>query len=226
MSSHTDDPQPRSINGRVPELRWAVRRSIRCPPVVPPIAQTFSTVLEMRRSERMIDPATLREIVNVIGFATRPRFILANDPLGRSRRPAGSGGALHAIDIVLAALQCPTRIMRYQPLEHALDLLRLQEASFVQAFARRCGECLPHAHATALILIGNVGRLSAAYEHPESVLWRDAGTLLQTLALVSTAYRLAFCPAGILGHEIISALALGDNAIACGAAIIGRKRAC
>jgi nitroreductase len=38
-----------------------------------------------------------------------------------------------------------------------------------------------------------------AYGNSESLVWRDSGALLQTLALAAELYGLGFCPLGILG---------------------------
>ncbi len=45
---------------------------------------------------------------------------------------------------------------------------------------------------------------------------------MQTLALVATAYRLAFCPLGILGTPVVEAIGLSREVVAVGAAMIGR----
>ena len=76
---------------------------------------------------------------------------------------------------------------------------------------------------THLVLAGDLVRLGALYSDPVSLLWRDAGALLQTLALVSNFYRLAFCPLGNLGFEVVAALGLKTNeALALGCAVVGR----
>ena len=74
------------------------------------------------------------------------------------------------------------------------------------------------------MLVGDMNRVAALYERPESLLWRDAGVLLQTLALVATAYRLALCPLGILGTAVVRALGLPEPILGVGVALIGRVR--
>jgi len=115
------------------------------------------------------------------------------------------------------------RVMRYNGLDHRLELLAVQNASPLQDLVTKCSNLLPDAHGSALILLGSETTVNAAYERPTSLLWRDAGVLLQTFALAATAYRLAFCPLGILGSEIIEAAGLSEQGIqSTGAAIIGR----
>lgn len=112
--------------------------------------------------------------------------------------------------------------MRYDPVGHRLDVLILRAPDALNRLSERMREMLPDANGTGLVLLADAARVEAAYENPNSLLWRDAGALLQTLFLTSTAFRLAFCPLGILGHEIIRALALPIEVRALGAAIVGR----
>jgi len=73
--------------------------------------------------------------------------------------------------------------------------------------------------------LGDLGRVASHYAEPISLLWRDAGAYLQTTALAATAYRLAFCPLGILGNEVVAALDLNHTLVrAVGSAIIGRPK--
>jgi len=165
--------------------------------------------------------APLREIVNVVAFATRPRFVLADDALTRTRRPAPSAGALHPIDIVLADWRGVPRLMRYDSLSHQLELL-ICTKSHLGELGRVADEILPQAHGTAIVLLGDVARVAAIYENCDTLFWRDAGALLQTLFLAATACRLAFCPLGILGHEVVRALGLVQRLTPAGVALIGR----
>jgi len=204
-------------------MLWPVRQSLRCPPVVAPLPQDFSTIVEARRSARAMRLAPLRELVNVIAFATRPRFVRDDESFARSRRLSPSAGALHPIDVLLVDWRGSPRVMRYDTWEHRLELLIVGNAQALGDLAQKCVEILPNTRGTALVLLGDLSTVSAAYENPTSLFWRDAGALLQTLALTATAYRLAFCPLGILGGEVASAIGLDkEHSQSAGAAMIGR----
>jgi hypothetical protein len=169
--------------------------------------------------------APLREIVNVVAFSTRPRFSLANDDLKRTRRPTPSAGALHPFDIVLVDWRGAPRLMRYDSVSHRLELLNASDnGKHLAEFARATGEILPEAYGTALVLLGNAALVDAAYENWDTLFWRDAGALLQTLFMTATAFRLAFCPLGILGHEVVLALGLAERLAPAGVAMIGRAQ--
>jgi hypothetical protein len=166
--------------------------------------------------------APLREIVNVVGFTTQPRFVLANDTLRRTRRPSPSAGALHPIDIALVDWRGALRLMRYDSFLHQLEVLGpLKVLDDLRELSHAAEEIVSGARGTAIVLLGDVARVAAAYDNPDTLFWRDAGALLQTLFLAATAFRLAFCPLGILGHQVVQALGLEQRLIAAGVALIG-----
>lgn len=206
------DPQPKPCPSAPDQIAWPIQRRFRCPPVTPPRDESFVTLLEMRRSERAMRSAPLREIVNALAFAMRPRFVRENDIHHRTLRPTVSAGALHAIDAVIVDWRGSARVLRYEPLTHHLELLQIARMASLRKYAEICSTILPDGPRTALALIGDERRLEALYEHPISLLWRDAGALLQTIAMVSAAYRLAFCPLGTLGSHVIDALGLDRHA--------------
>ena len=221
---HTDDsPRPRAVPDlELPRTEWPVTRALHCGRVVSPFGRSFTATLEARRSQRTMSRAALREIVNAIAFGVRPREEVEGDRFGRTLRPSPSAGAIHPIDVLL--VHGPTRVFRYAPLTHQLQALHVLARERLEAFISDCREILPEASGTGIVLVGDINRVAALYERPESLLWRDAGVLLQTLALVATAYRLAFCPLGILGTPVVRALGLSERLLGVGVALIGRHR--
>lgn len=170
-----------------------------------------------------MSPAPLREIVNLVAFATRPRYVLVDDTLQRTRRPSPSAGALQPIEMVIVDWRGMPRVLHYDSLAHQIDVLIPRASGALHALQQMVREMLPDAQGTGLVLLGNGTRIAAAYDNPASLLWRDSGALLQTLCLAAAAFRLAFCPLGILGHEVLKALALPPDVCAVGAAIVGRS---
>ena len=226
MSRRTDDldPAPRRLSAEATVLHWPVTRRLRCPTVVPPPPESYVSVVESRRTTRVMEPAPLREIINLIAFATRPRSIKVDDSFGRSRGLALSAGALHPVSIVIIDRRTTLRAMRYVPADHVLELLQPNEHRLIKELAEKCAEILPEARGTILSFLADLFTVEAVYDRAASLLWRDAGAVLQSLALAATAFRLAFCPVGILGNEVVRALALPPaRVIATGAAVVGRS---
>lgn len=167
--------------------------------------------------------APIRELVNAIAFATRPRYWRENDETPRSLRPSISAGALHPIDLLLIDWRGSKRVMHYNAWEHRLEILSVLAPTALDKLAQNFLEILPEAHGTAIVLVGQVSLVASSYENPVSLLWRDAGALLQTIGITASAYRLAFCPLGILGNEALIALGVEcDDLLAAGCAVIGR----
>ncbi len=184
---------------------------------------SFSDVLEARRSIRAIAPAPLSEVLRCLSLAMRVRQTRVDDPYGRTRRPAASAGALHPIHTVLVNSGGTPRAARYDPHSHMLDCLSIQQPDQLRALRENAQVVLPDARGTWLVFGAECAMTAAVYERPEPLVWRDAGVLLQTCHLCATALGLAFCPLGILGHELTAAL-FGDapGLIPAGVACVGR----
>lgn len=217
-----ENPRPREVpDPLLGSVEWPVTRTIDCRPVVPPVDQSFTSTLEARRSCRVMVRAPLRVVVNAVAFATRPRQEMEGDFFGRSRRPSPSAGAIHPVEILF--IHGASSILRYAAVNHQIEVLRVSHQEALEEFVRDCHQILPLASGTAVVLVGDMNRVSAFYERAESFLWRDGGVLMQTLTLVATAYRLAFCPLGILGDLVVHSLGLPEWASAVGVAMIGRR---
>lgn len=212
----TEDPRP--LDDRpYADYPWPVESSVAFEPLYAPPEKTFSNVLEQRRSIRTISPAPLELIVGALLFALIPRHRKEGDPLRRSRGLVLSAGALHPITVLVFDRHAVFRLNT--------DLCMLEKLTFPAqestAWAAKCQSVLPAANGTFLILIADMARPRTAYENCESLVWRDAGAMLQTLGLVSELFELGFCPLGILGNEIVTALPSSGQLLAVGAAAIG-----
>jgi hypothetical protein len=191
------------------------------PRIIPPPPARFAHILEERRSTRVMRRSRLRDIINTIAFATNVRQIKIGDPQHRSRRPSPSGGALHAVDILVIWPNRRGRAFRYDPFDHRLLELAIATPDSLSRFVQDVAAVLPGADGALLVLVGDMGRVAAAYDRPESLLWRDAGALIQTLHLTATAYGQAFCPLGPLGGSALEAIRDDGQFTAVGVAVIG-----
>ena len=137
-----------------------------------------------------------------------------------TRRPAPSAGAIHPIHVVLTWPQA-SDWHRYDPFDHALRSFhgkadpREAHASLQQVLAAP--------DAALVLLAAEAGRTQAKYEHAASLVWRDAGALLATMALAAHALSLAFCPLGVTGEPWAGRLLdEEDGLVGVGAAFVGR----
>lgn len=212
----TEDPKPLG-DSPCADFSWPVESTTPFSPFSPPSDRAFVDVFEQRRSTRKLAPAPLELTVGALLFALAPRFWKDGDPLRRSRRPALSAGALHPITVLLFHDQAVLRLNA--------DSCSLEKITFSAkargAWISECRRVLPDANGTFLTLVADMARPGSAYAHSETLVWRDAGAMLQTIALAAELFGLGFCPLGILGNEVVSALPSGEQLLAVGGAAIG-----
>lgn len=216
--SHTEDPAPLEDSAFL-EYKWRVVSSEIFAAIEVPPKRTFADVIEHRRSSRVLAPASLEQTVGALLFALRPRFWKEGDSLRRSRRPSLSAGALHPITVLLFHEH---QTFRLNAESSTLDRLQFSDEAYA-AWVSKCQGLLPEANGTFLALVADTARPSSAYANIESIVWRDAGAMLQTIALVSELFDLGFCPLGILGHEVVAELHADGQLLAVGAAVIGLR---
>ncbi len=218
MLNLTEDPSPLG-DGPFAAYKWPVVRTVPFGHHRLPAERTFFDVFESRRSIRALKPAPLAAILDALRLALVPRFWKTEDPLLRSRRPSLSAGALHPISILIFA---EDKTYRVNVEDSTLDEVRVcGEAT--ERFLHKCRQVVPAADGAFLVFVADKARPNVAYDHPDSLIWRDAGALLQTLALAAESYELGFCPLGILGGEVVRGLPTADQLMAVGVATIGLR---
>lgn len=139
-----------------------------------------------------------------------------------SHRPSPSAGARHPIDLLIINFSEKPVFQYYNPFEHSLNHLELNEGLFTE-FVTHINDNIPIDKATVIWLVAHINRTSAKYENPDSLVWRDAGALLQILQMTATAMNLGSCPFGTLADPFINKLFADTTIISCGGIIIGNN---
>lgn len=217
------DPRPRTAPLEQRSIVWPTRCWFACPAIDPPPKCAFVEVFEERRSVREMSPLSLHEIVNTIAYATVPRFKRYGDSAHRTARPALSAGALHPLTVAIIIGKRNPRAFRYDPTNHRLEMLA-SDRSGLSEIRRDAETVLPEADGALLVFLADAWRTKRLYSDAESLIWRDAGALLQTIALAATAFGQSFCPIGPLGGALVRALDGELQLTATGAALLGRRR--
>ena len=218
-----DDPVPRRTPLPLRRIDWPFSRSIVLPSPVPPPISDFASVIAARNSSRHIRRSSLREIANFLAFACAVRSTWGIDS-ARSSRPAHSAGALHPVEVLLVAGARRDRVFKIDPSLNALQSLHIRWTPPLKSLDAKLAAMLPHARCDYLVLLADPAVTDSHYSDPQSLIWRDAGALMQTLHFCATAYRLAFCPAGITGAELAAAIfGAGSRLIGVGVTVIGRQ---
>ena len=197
------------------------RGRIACPPLRP-ASLTFDDVFLNRRSRRALARALLRDELGWLGYATAAQFEAEHQGLPRLLKPALAAGGLHAVTPILVSGLGYPRAWRCRPEAGKVDVLTIADPQAIRRLRAEASELLPDCSGCDLVvLVLDEALLAAAYEFWASLAWRDAGALLQTLALAATALGLGFCPLGILGGAALEALASPRRFRALGAAVVG-----
>jgi hypothetical protein len=220
--NHPTDPRPREAQRPFSEFEWPIVRSFACPIVEQPPDRLFSDIVEDRRAIREMAELTLKEVVNTVAYVCLPRFRKHGDATIRTKSLAMSAGALHPISLVVVHAGQFARAFVYEPLTHCLNLLRANGAD-LNSLVDHARSILTHSDGTLIAFVADPSKTDACYENASSLLWRDAGALMQSTALAATAFGQAFCPLGVLGHEVPKSLNAESELIPCGIAMLGRK---
>ena len=189
----------------------------RLPPDCDPVA---ADLFRTRRCARDFGAASPADLSGWLDLSCRVQQRQASG-LGfdLTRRPAPSAGAIHPIHVMLAWPQASSW-HRYDPFDHAL----LAFDGVAQACEAHASlqQVLTAPDATLVLLAAEVGRTAAKYDHAASLVWRDAGALLATMALAAHALSLAFCPLGVTGEPWTGRLLEEQGLVGVGAAFLGR----
>ncbi len=115
------------------------------------------------------------------------------------------------------------RVFRFDADSAALQLLKVADRRALELLDEKLREVFPRSTGDYLVLLADRALVEANYADPHTLIWRDAGALMQTLHFCASVYRLAFCPAGITGRELTEAL-FGSQSrmLGVGAAVVGR----
>ncbi|WP_311272291.1 MULTISPECIES: hypothetical protein [unclassified Rhizobium] len=142
--------------------------------------------------------------------------------MGRKLKRVISAGALHPIRCVI--IDPHGYAVSYDDNDDAFLAVKPRKPDLIAEGLESCSTVLPSAHGHVIVLIADVYLTSTVYKNPGSLLWRDAGAVLQTLALTSEAFDLGFCPLGILGQDFADALLPeDDHYLGVGVAVIGQR---
>ncbi|WP_326893474.1 hypothetical protein U8P73_31155 (plasmid) [Rhizobium beringeri] len=216
------DPSPTGVAPRSPAIEWINPRRLDLDTEVARYGLLdFGAVLRSRRTTRRLEKATLPQVAAVVREALKADFIGTGSHEGRKRKRVISAGALHPVKCVL--IDPDEGAIYYDDENDVFVAVQPRNQGLLGTYLAKCEDVLPTARGHVIGLIADVRDLSSVYTDHQSLLWRDAGAVLQTLALTSEASSLGFCPLGILGQELADALLADQAFVAVGAAVIGRR---
>lgn len=216
-----NDPLPLTSPRLYEPLQWPSGASIALTPRSEPLPVDIVALLEQRQTRREFNrDLTAGELGDFLWLACRSRSSRPG-PFGfaQESRPYPSAGGMHPIHVLLA--RAGEEWMRYDPVQHALIEFSGSRAAAI--LAREASAMLvPLNRGVLIALAAEPGRTAAKYENADSLVLRDAGTVLGFMSVVAEALGLSFCPLGILGEPHVSAAVSGDPRVqGAGLAILG-----
>jgi hypothetical protein len=210
-----EEPRPRSPADAPPAWSPATSREHPLLAGMAGPALDFGAVLDARTSTRALTSPPTPALASVLWHGARTRAACR----GWQHRAHASAGGLHPIRIVLVEADRSPAL--YDPMRHSLLELVCAAPEQVQNELCAVRAVVPSAQGVLLQFVAHAPRTQAAYEHPDSLLWRDAGCLIATLQLVATWHGLATCPLGILGLGLVQSIEANPHLVAVGAMILG-----
>lgn len=216
-----NEPHPRVKTRAYTPASWPQGTRTPLAPRSEPLNVDLVALLEQRQTRREFTrELTDAELGDFLWLSCRSRSSRPS-PFGfeQESRPNPSAGGMHPIHVLLArAMQ---DWYRYEPVEHSLVQLPATQMTAAQA-RQESAVLVPLNRGVLIALAAEPGRTAAKYENPESLVWRDAGTVLGYMSVVAEALGLSFCPLGILGDRFVGAMTEGEPHIhAAGLAILG-----
>ncbi|WP_162796112.1 nitroreductase family protein [Pedobacter nanyangensis] len=178
----------------------------------------FFSVIKDRKSIRNLKPLKEKQLDYLFWFAARVyQASVANDYI-LSHRASPSAGGIHPIDILVHRPE-NSFFEYYSPFEHHLYKVQLEQ-EIIQSLLCHIDLAFPNRDTPLLWFLAHGKRTKAFYQNFESLVWRDAGALLQTFQLTCTALGMGSCAVGTLGEPFISSL-FGEDIVSAGGIIIG-----
>jgi SagB-type dehydrogenase family enzyme len=177
----------------------------------------FHDVVTARESKRSLSPARTEDLGYLLWYAVR---IQSGTPEGIQHRLAASAGGLHPIDVLLLRRR---RLYWYDPLRHGLQQVDVA-LDLVDDAYRESKRLLRDAHGDLLVLAGHSEVTGAKYRRPASLVWRDAGCMLQAIYFAAAASSLGACALGILGQQLVAAAYASSSVVGAGLCAVGRIR--
>ena len=185
--------------------------------------KSFDEVFDERRTKHVVEPVDLHAMMAFVKHVFASTQFGKGQYSGLIRKRMISAGALHPLDVVIVdgpAIEDPVIFADNSNKFFTLEILH--QTTFYEAVSD-AKLILPNAEGHMFLFAGDKNRVSDVYNAPESLLWRDAGAVMQACSMAAFAYGYAFCPLGYTGGAILSALGPPHkNYIALGLGVFGR----
>lgn len=225
-----NNPRPKNQEDTPSRFHYPIKEIIRLPHLTSSHFNStdFWEILSKRKSTRNFQQITLDIINKILWSSAKVKELYVQDNgYILSHRAYPSAGARHPIDILIQSetLGNENSLYYYNPFEHSLN--KLESNTILMKGLRDHVNSLfdPNSNSekgTIFWFLAHIDRSGAKYENPISLIWRDAGAVINCIQLSCTALNLNSCAIGSLGEPYMSQLFLNtENIVSAGGIIVG-----
>jgi hypothetical protein len=217
------EPKPKPAPLVAAKSGWPVSSLVEYSPLELDPNTRFASVVSRRRTSRDCIPASLGQILSVVQFVLRACQIGVGPNAGRLRKATISAGALHPVEALVVSGPDVSDPIVYLDEQDIFGTVSFRDADLAQEALRELKGIVSEARGHFVLLVANLAHAQQAYENPHSLLWRDAGAVLQTFSLSASAAGMLFIPLGLSGRRILDAISSPhEGYLAVGTGIIGK----
>ncbi|WP_449435492.1 nitroreductase family protein [Pedobacter steynii] len=216
------NPRPKTHEETVSSFAYPENKKVflKKPDVL--VSKSFFEVATERASQRKFSALPESRLAELLWYSAK---VISTHPQANgyilSHRPSPSAGARHPIDIIVSMPSKERKLEYYNPFDHSLNVITADQI-LVDNFVDHINECLEIQQGTIIWFLAHQARTTAKYDHPESLVWRDAGALIYCMQIASAALDLSSCAIGTLADPYIEKL-FGEEMISAGGIIIGEN---
>jgi SagB-type dehydrogenase family enzyme len=217
------NPQPKPTEERVTSFDYPIQHTIKLSQNIDPLSARFDEVITSRKSQRTFSGINLQQLGNILWYTAKVKqtFVQENGYI-LTHRGTPSAGARHPVDILIInqTLLNSNLPHYYNPFEHTLNKLDLS-AQLVVDFIEHINDIISITNATIIWFVAHPERTEAKYENPETLIWRDAGALINSVQLTCAASNINCCSIGSLGEPFIGNFFNQTDIFGAGGLLIG-----
>lgn len=217
-------PAPREVDLPQSEFPYQIVEESYLPEAEPLPDTPLSAVLASRRSRRTFKALSPENLNTLLWHSARAIEVGRPNIESWQHRPTSSAGGRHPIDLLIFREENKLKVIYlYDALSHALKRLNASDEDLDQFFSS-VNRVIPLDQATIIWFAAQFERTLSKYENGESLVWRDAGALLTTIALVAECIRVNSCAVGITGEPDISRMLNSrEKVVGVGGVLVGQK---
>lgn len=200
------NPGVKKYEEEVPQFEYNIIEIIKLSRKISPIATRFDEISKIRKSSRIFRPITMEKLGSILWYSAKVKstFLQKNGYI-LTHRGTPSAGARHPIDIIIlnSNFLLENNFYYYNPFEHSLNQV-VSSSDDIKLFIDHINQVVEINNATIIWFVAHVNRTATKYENAQSLIWRDAGALINNIQMTCTAIGINSCPIGSLGEPFIS----------------------